>query len=132
MICHKFSIHCVCKLLTENEETLKIATSLQFIVLVGQVMLHIPAKYQTRNIYGYGNFGIQNGRQAASLDRIDPFFLCTDGPYRDTDSYQIWPASLSHYENFPPKRFRLRRTPDGRKVNAIARWSFGPSVLKTR
>ncbi len=24
-------------------------------MLVGQVMIHIPAKYQTRNLYGYGN-----------------------------------------------------------------------------
>ncbi len=40
---------------------------------------------------------------------------------------------ISHCENFPQKRFRLRRTTtdDGRKVNAIACWSFGPSGLKT-
>ncbi len=61
-------------------------------MVVGQVMLHIPAKYQTRNLYGYGNFppdmsksgisafGILNGRRAAILDRIDPIFSVKMGP----------------------------------------------------
>ncbi len=39
---------------------------------------------------------------------------------------------LSHYENFPPKLIQSMTDGDnGRKVNAIARWSFGPSGLKT-
>ncbi len=78
------------------------------------------------------NFGIQNGRQAAILDRIDPFFCVQMGPTGLHPHTNFSLPILSHYENFPPKRFRLRRTTDaGRKVNAIARWSFGPSGLKS-
>ncbi len=75
-------------------------------------MLHIPAKYQTRNLYGYGNFppdvkkwnfGIQNGRQAAILDRLNPIFCLHMGPKGIHPDTKFGLPTLSHYENFPPK-----------------------------
>ncbi len=97
-------------------------------------MLHIPAKYQTRNLYGYGNFppdtyvkkwnfGIQNGRQ--DLDPINPIFLVQMGPIGIHPQTKFGLASLSHYENFPLKRFRLRQRRTQSECNS-------PLVLRTK
>ncbi len=150
MICHKFAIHCICKLWTGTMRfrffykkfhfsKTKMAASRPFLIgwpsfllcFVGQVMLHIPAKYQTHNLYGYGNFpsdmsksGISAFKMAARLpswigsDR--PNFLCTDGPYRDTSSYQIWPAYLIPLWKFPTKTIPSTTT-DGRRTTD-AKW----------
>ncbi len=103
MICYKIAIHCVCKLWTGNmifwffftksfifrkQRWLPVghfwSDDLFFGMLVGQVMLHIPAKYQTCNLYVYGNFPPDMSKSGilafkmAILDRIDPIF-CLQG-----------------------------------------------------
>ncbi len=100
-------------------------------------MLHIPAKYQTRNLYGYGNFppdmsksGISAFKMAArrpSWIRSTQFFVYRWGlwgyiliPNLACLPYPIMKISHQNYSVYD----------DGRKVNAIARWSFGPSGLK--
>ncbi len=112
--------------------------------LQNQVSRRILFKFPARYVKKW-NFGIQNGRQAAILDRINSIFCGHMGPLVIHPHTKFGLPNLSRYRNFPQKRFRLRRTTDvgrrtsdvgrtttddGRKVNAIARWSFGPSGLK--
>ncbi len=116
MICYKIAIHCVCKLWTgtryydffpkssifRKQRWLPVrhfwSDDLFLGMLVSQVMLHIPAKYQTRNLYGYGDFppdmsrsGISEFKMAASRPSwIGPtsksigFFLCESPLYIST------------------------------------------------
>ncbi len=154
MICHKMAIHCACKLWTgmiifrffffnfrhidapwwpNTEINIPryiswFATRLQFIVYVN----YEQERYDFFQKVQF--FENKDGCQSAILDRIGStqFFCVQMGPMGIHPQTKFGLASLFHYENFPLKRFRLRRTDDGRKVNAIARWSFGPSGLKNR
>ncbi len=114
-------------------------------MLVGQVMLHIPTKYRTRNLYGYGNFPPDMSKSG-----ISAFKMAARRPsWIGSTHFFVYRWALWGYILIPnlaclpypimkisPKNYSVyddddRQTDDGRKVNAIARWSFGPSGLKT-
>ncbi len=112
---------------------------------MGQLLLHIPAKYQTRNLYGYGNFppdisksGISAFKMAArrpSWIGSTQFFVYRWAlwgyiliPNLACLPYPI--MKISHKNDSVYDGRRRTDDDDGRRVNAIARWSFGPSGLK--
>ncbi len=52
------------------------------------------------------------------LGSDQPNFFGTDGPYGANPHTKFGLPTLSHYENFPKRLFRLRQTDDGRTTDA--------------